>query len=246
MKKPYLIFDAGGTLVFPDFKYLASVANGFGININEDQLFSIHCDLIFDLDVQTLKQNHLVDPFPNGYTDTLFKGLIPNHKTRAEITNTIASRHQKRSIWTATYPWVYDALKVLYDSGYSMSVVSNSDGRADQILIDLNLKIYFEQVFDSEIIGFSKPDTRLFKHALCNLNLHPEDVIYIGDVYFIDVWGANQAGIGGIHLDPRNLYGKWPGIHLPSVTHLFGFLENYYNDPSGYDLYPAKECSIQY
>jgi HAD superfamily hydrolase (TIGR01549 family) len=246
MVKPYLIFDAGGTLVFPDFKYLSDVAQQYNISTHQDQLFNIHCDLIFKLDVQTLQNQHLLDPFPNGYTDTLFGKITQNPEMRTRLIETVAERHRKQSIWTSTYPWVSETLMALKTRGYSMSVVSNSDGRVVQILDDLHLEAYFDRIFDSDLIGFSKPDVRLFHHALNSLDLHPDEVIYIGDVYSIDVWGANQAGMGCIHLDPKNLYGSWPGVHLPSVAEMVAFLDRYLQKPSAFDLYPAANLAISF
>jgi HAD superfamily hydrolase (TIGR01549 family) len=246
MAKPYLIFDAGGTLVFPDFKFLASAASEFNINTSPDQLFQIHCKLIFDLDIRTIEGKRLVDPFPNGYAEALFQPLVKEPETRRDLAKLVLKRDHEKSLWTTTHPWVEGSLTILKKSGYSMSVVSNSDGRASQILLDLNLRKHFDRVFDSEIIGFSKPDVRLFNHALNVLDLNPGEVIYIGDVYFIDVWGANQAGLGGIHMDPQNLYHSWPGVHIPTIEKLHGFLRKYSENPGVFDLHPAQNFNIRF
>jgi FMN phosphatase YigB (HAD superfamily) len=246
MTKPYLIFDAGGTLVFPDFSYLAQIAENADTPVSKEQLFNIHCNLILDLDEQTRRQGHLSDPFPGGYAGTLFKGILPDPSRRNPIVNIVEKRNLKKSLWTASYPWVKDSLHRLKAAGYSMSVVSNSDGRVSQILADLDLRSFFDQVFDSEIIGYSKPDRRLFVTALTALNLKAEETIYIGDVYYIDVWGANQAGMGGIHLDPRGLYQCWPGVHIRSVADLPEWISRYSANPADFDLFPARDLSISY
>jgi len=246
MPKPYLIFDAGGTLVFPDFQYLAELARSMGVNVTQEQLFSIHCDLIYELDFQTHQQKYLFDPFPQGYADTLFKTLIKDPLQRVKINKIVKERDRDKALWTATFPWVADSLQKLKTAGFSMSVVSNSDGRASQILQDLNLKLFFDQIFDSEIIGFSKPDVRLFEHALKALDIQAADAIYIGDVYYIDVWGSNQAGMGCIHLDPRKLYQNWPGVHIPSIGDLVELANSLCENPAEYDLFPARDILISY
>jgi HAD superfamily hydrolase (TIGR01549 family) len=246
MTKPYLIFDAGGTIVFPDFTYLVKVANKKDIRVSKDELFNIHCDLIYNLDVQTRQNGHLADPFPNGYPHTLFKGLVTDNYQINSIVNIIEERSLQKSLWTASYPWVKESLDLLKSSGFSMSVVSNSDGRVAQILKDLDLISYFDQVFDSDIIGYSKPDSRLFDTALNALNLEADETIYIGDVYYIDVWGANQAGLGAIHLDPRGLYKDWQGVHIRSVEDLPDLISLYLENPGRFDLFPANDITISY
>jgi FMN phosphatase YigB (HAD superfamily) len=171
-QKPYLLFDAGGTLVFPDFKFMADIAREMDIETNPDELFSIHCNLIKELDTRTYSQMKLVDPFPNGYAKTLFAGILTNEEQKSILSNQIRVRDRHKSLWTATYPWVEKTINTLKTTGYSMSVISNSDGRVAKILSDLNLSPYFDMIFDSEIIGFSKPDIRLFEFALNKLSLN--------------------------------------------------------------------------
>jgi len=245
MHKPYLIFDAGGTLVFPDFPYLAQAANSHGFQVTPDQLFEKHCLLIYDLDFQTHQQACLADPFPTGYAHSLF-GSFDNHPDQLNrLKKFLQDRDRTKSLWAATHPWVADTLQKLKEAGFSMSVVSNSDGRVEQILSDLHLRKFFDQVFDSEILGVSKPDPRIFEIALKDLDLEASEVIYIGDVFYIDVWGANQAGLGCIHLDPQNHYRGWPGVRLPSVKYLPAWLDAYRDDPNHFNLFPASDLVIQ-
>lgn len=230
MTKPYLLFDAGGTLVFPDFEFLTQTAASVGIEISQKQLFETHCDLILALDVQTKKRGFLIDPFPNGYTQCLFDDFVENPKIMGAIVEQVEARDQIRPLWASTHPWVAQSLSCLKSAGYQMSVISNSDGRVEQILTDLNLRNFFMQVFDSAILGVSKPDVRIFEIALAELNLAPKEAIYIGDVFSIDVLGANQAGLTAIQLDPLGLYKDWPGYRIPTIAHLENWLQIFTDD----------------
>ena len=125
-----------------------------------------------------------------------------------------------------------------------MAVVSNSDGRVDQILQELDLRKYFELVIDSFVVGVEKPDARIFEIALKQLIWDPEVTIYIGDIFYIDIWGANQAGLGAIHLDRMGLYKDWEGIHIPSVKELPDLLINLDRNPLEWDLFPARNFKI--
>jgi FMN phosphatase YigB (HAD superfamily) len=94
-----------------------------------------------------------------------------------------------------------------------MSVVSNSGGNVAHQIADLGLSSYFDEVFDSHPLGVEKPDPRIFQLVLANLGLRPAECLFVGDVFMVDVIGANAAGIAAIHLDPLDLYAGWPGIH---------------------------------
>jgi len=243
--KPYLLFDAGGTLVFPDLEYLAEVAGDFGIKTTSEMLFYRHCQLLFELDESCLRKGSF-EPWPSGYPKVLFENLQLPDGHLDGILNRVMKRDQRKSLWTYTYPWIPETLSQLISLGYQMAVISNSDGRAEMILEDLGLTQYFNRIFDSSFLGVEKPHRGIFEIALNELDILPSDAIYIGDVFFIDVWGANHAGVGSIHLDPMDLYQSWPGIHIPSVCHLPDWLDAYILNPISYDLFPGKKMQLDF
>jgi FMN phosphatase YigB (HAD superfamily) len=79
-------------------------------------------------------------------------------------------------------------------------VVSNSDGRVEQALEAAGLRHLFDVVIDSTLAGVEKPDPRIFQAALEQLGVNPDEVIYVGDLYEIDVLGARAAGIEAVLL----------------------------------------------
>ena len=246
MKNPYLLFDAGGTLAFPDFKYLSQEASNFGIRIKPDKLFQIHCQMILDLDCRTQASGHLEDPFPNGYPRTIFKDFVTDGEILENLVCTVERRNTEKSLWTTTRSWIIETLQQLKSLDYPMSVISNSDGRVEQILTELELRPFFDRIFDSHTLGVSKPDQRIFLTALDTLGLNLEDAIYIGDVFYIDVWGANQAGLGCIHLDPHNLYSNWPGVHLPTIAQIPTWLSEIKLKQKQTNIFPAIDIKITY
>jgi putative hydrolase of the HAD superfamily len=60
----------------------------------------------------------------------------------------------------------------------------------------------FDVVIDSRLVGFEKPDPRIFQAALDRLGAAPADALYVGDIYEVDVVGARGAGLDVILLDP--------------------------------------------
>lgn len=240
--KPYLLFDAGGTIVFPDQSFLIQQARIQGIKLTHKQLYTGYYKLINSLDCQAYEHKHhkIPRPWPKGYAYALFKTLGMVNRATDAIAQAFQDRHRQKNLWTFTFPWVPETLSQLVKQGYRMSVLSNSDGRTEEVIRDLGLDCYFEQIFDSVILGIEKPKPGIFKKVLDELSLQPTDALYVGDIFYVDVLGANRAGLGGIHLDPLNLYIDWPGIHLTDLRYLPNWLTRYAADPSPFNLFPTK------
>jgi putative hydrolase of the HAD superfamily len=93
------------------------------------------------------------------------------------------------------------ALGRLKAAGLLLGVVSNSEGRVGQALEAAGLREYFDVVVDSGLIGIEKPDPRIFQAALEALGVGPEEALYVGDLYEVDVVGARAAGIEAVLLE---------------------------------------------
>jgi len=241
-EKTFLIFDAGGVLVFPDYDLMAEIANHAGILTTSSEIARQHAVLFRNFD-EYIAQNHQIPDIQ--YFFDIFKQVtdsIPKAKAAYERT---LQEDQDNHIWATTQPWVASTLHMLKTQGYQMAVVSNSEGRVDQILRDLGLREFFEIVVDSHYEGVEKPDTRIFEIALQRLNLDPKEAIYIGDIFYIDVWGANQAGLGAIHLDRMKLYDDWDGIHVPSIQEIPDLLSKMDGNFKDWDLFPAKDFRLR-
>jgi FMN phosphatase YigB (HAD superfamily) len=60
-------------------------------------------------------------------------------------------------------------------------------------------------VTDSHVVGYSKPDARIFDDSIALLEsqgIERSRIGYVGDSYVNDVGAARNAGLGGILLDP--------------------------------------------
>ena len=244
-QKPYLLFDAGGTLVFPDQSFLIEQASLVDISLSHTQLFDGYCRLIYALDCQARANGGRPpsQPWPRGYVGALLEWLDITGPAGDAILAAGQARHRQKNLWTFTFSWVPETLNRLAGQGYQMSVISNSDGRTEMLLNETGLGRYLERVYDSHLLGLEKPDPALFSTALADLGLPPGEALYVGDVFTIDVVGANRAGLGGIHLDPMGLYTGWPGVHLPDVRHLPDWLAGYMANPAAFDLFPGNHLA---
>ena len=89
--------------------------------------------------------------------------------------------------------------------GLKLGVLSNSDGRAPALLDRLGLK-GFDAVIDSALVGVAKPDPGIFSLAQAGTGTQPEEMVYVGDVPWLDGAGSLAAGCSAIIYDPLNLF----------------------------------------
>lgn len=218
--QPYLFLDAGWTLLFPNQRLMRQLIGQYGYEVSEERLRRLMAEFVRNFDERLRR---------DGQAEfNLFQWVLEGAGVQRSHIPSIAKEFQlldaEGRLWASTYPWVHETLTHLAAQGYRMSVISNADGRVAEELASIGLAGYFEEVFDSHIVGYAKPDPRLFEHALTWLKLRPAECLFVGDVYYVDVLGANRANIAAVHLDPYGLYEGWPGHHLPNIAALPDFL----------------------
>ena len=93
-----------------------------------------------------------------------------------------------------------------------MAIVSNADGTVEASLKRQGLcqvgegpLTSVEAIVDSAVVGWSKPDARIFGPALDALGVKAEESVYLGDSEKIDVRAALNAGVAPLHFDPYSL-----------------------------------------
>jgi HAD superfamily hydrolase (TIGR01662 family) len=106
--------------------------------------------------------------------------------------------------------WIPEAesipvLQELQQRGYRLGLVSNAADDEDvQTLIDkAGIRPYFDQIITSAVAGIRKPNPRIFLPLYQAWNLHPEQVVMVGDTLGADILGARNAGMFGIWVTRR-------------------------------------------
>ena len=79
---------------------------------------------------------------------------------------------------------------------YQLAAVSDGQSLwAEPELKAVKLDRFFKFVLVSGDFGYRKPDRRLFDNALIRSGCQPEEVIYVGNDMYRDVYGAQKAGL---------------------------------------------------
>ncbi len=93
------------------------------------------------------------------------------------------------------YPEVKNVLDELFQR---FKLAALSDAQSAWALWEMRavgIDAYFHPIIVSGDLGFRKPDKRIFKAALSVLDLRPENVIFVGNDMYRDIYGAKQLGI---------------------------------------------------
>ncbi len=108
-----------------------------------------------------------------------------------------------------------EALLARLHRSYHLGVVSNFTGNLKVCLQELGLMPYFTVVADSGRVGVTKPDPRLFQHALAWPGVTSAPAWMVGDNFESDIRPAAALGLSTAWLAPRSA--KSPEAGLPTV-----------------------------
>jgi putative hydrolase of the HAD superfamily len=139
-----------------------------------------------------------------AYLETLFRLAGVPAQRMGEVRECLARLHAERHLWCSVREQTHESLSRLRDAGLRLGIVSNSDGRVEQALAEAGLREYFDVVIDSSLAGIEKPDPAIFRAALDALGVDPDEALYVGDLYEVDVVGARAAGIEAVLLSARS------------------------------------------
>jgi len=83
---------------------------------------------------------------------------------------------------------------------YRLGIVSNFYGNLETVCHNVSIRPLFGVIVDSERVGISKPDPRIFMKALDGLGVMPADAVFVGDSAARDMAGARALGMRHIWL----------------------------------------------
>lgn len=101
---------------------------------------------------------------------------------------------------------VRPTLELLKTSGFYLGVLSNRDEPCSAYLEEVDLLKYLDLALVAGEVDAWKPDPRIFQHALQRLGVAPSQAVFVGDNYFADILGAQQAGLQPVLIDPDGLF----------------------------------------
>jgi HAD superfamily hydrolase (TIGR01549 family) len=218
-----LLFDFGGTLAFLDFECLAKEFSRPERKL--DPLMLEHAEYAGRAAID----HHLMSEKsrdPNAAYEDFFRAWMGaagiSEKEFADTSARFRVMHAEACMWRIVREGTHDALERLKSAGFKLGIVSNADGRVAGDAKRLGLAQFFDVIIDSQVVGVEKPNPAIFRFALDALDVPPDQTLYAGDIYAIDMLGARAAGISGKLIDQHGMY-HW--IEHPKIRHV-GELHN--------------------
>src|SRR5215213_5200774 len=202
------VFDAGGTLVHPDWPRLAALAREVsGRTFGADEMRRAFGEMLKCVGVQT-PGGRVIDQGGRHWTfRAMYGGLGLDEAACESLVGYIDAAHAGRHLWCGCDPEAPRVVDEIKRRGLLVAVVSNTeDGRVREALEAAGLAELFDVIVDSHLVGFSKPDPAIFRHALGLLNVEPHEAVFVGDSYAHDALAARAAGMRAVLLDPFDLH----------------------------------------
>ncbi|MFN2386266.1 MAG: HAD family hydrolase [Thermoanaerobaculia bacterium] len=192
-----ILFDAGGTLIHVDgerFCRAAGIlyragrfraAEGAGISAVQEAL-------------ERKPDSTDAERLP-AFLDAILTALgLESPATRREAAGRIREEHGRSNLWSAPCEGAGEVLDALRARGYRLGLISNADGRVRGLLEAAGVAGKLDLILDSAEVGMEKPDARIFREGARRIGVDPGRCAYVGDIYEIDVAGAEAAGMRAI------------------------------------------------
>lgn len=125
------------------------------------------------------------------------------------------------------FPNTLNVLTELRRNGYRLGLITNGSSTGQREKINrFALNPYFEIILIDQEVGFSKPDIRIYKHALELLKLDPHDVWMVGDNLIWDIQSPKSLGIYTVWYDHKKFglpinTNIIPDIKIQDISELF-------------------------
>jgi putative hydrolase of the HAD superfamily len=205
-----VLFDAGGTLINPDYGRVVGVMERVLGRAPRVEAF-VEAEYAGRAAVESVMAGDGVSSDGDRWTIhfvAMFAALGYGRDEIRELSPHVVAEHRRANLWTEPQPGAAAGLASLRDAGFIVGCVSNADGTVDRLLAGAGLARHLAFIVDSGAVGIEKPDPRIFAIALEKAGVPPADALYVGDVYPVDVVGARRAGIEPVLLDPLGRYGE--------------------------------------
>lgn len=171
------------------------------------------------------------------WPDWAFRDVPADREKLIACSEEIAHMWELTNFDRSMRPRTEEMLKGLRELGLKISVISNT-GSLFQVFDTLNdygIRQYFDDITLSSVTGYRKPHPYIFTVALKQLNLKPEECVYVGDTTSRDVVGPRKMGYGLVikirsfltaQKDIGNFAGFEPDYEITDIYDVYTIMKN--------------------
>jgi HAD superfamily hydrolase (TIGR01509 family) len=209
-----IFFDVGNTLLFPNrLKMLAPIASDRHPTLEQWQALERRTKIEFDRGIESGRLDH-------GFWWIFHTYLLDDlNEGRDGFVQELVRNTQDSANWDQLLPGTRAVLERIRQK-YRIAVISNADGKIENVLSRCGIADCFESITDSGIVGFEKPRVEIFEAALRTMNVPADQSLYVGDVYSVDYIGATNAGMPAILFDVAGAYRDRPEPRVEKLAQL--------------------------
>lgn len=228
-------FDARGTLLkvrFPVGETYAAVARRHGADLSTDaiedafhEVFPSMPPLAFPPmeEAELHRREH-------DWWRTMVSRVMEAAQATGQVDDFDAFFAELYGIYRGAEAWkpyreAASVLCLLRSSRYKLGLISNFDSRIEEVLVALNLSIWFDAVVFSSRTGVAKPHSGIFDRARAELAVEASETLHVGDSYEKDYRGATAAGMNALLLDRTGHWRERVPAEVERISSLDGVLE---------------------
>jgi FMN phosphatase YigB (HAD superfamily) len=198
--------DVGGVLVTPDHGIIANALDRRGIPYTRARFTEGHYRAMHEVDRAQSEPETFVD-YQRGFLRAVD---VPDDYLEGAAA--LLGELLVAPLWCQRLPGALDAARRLLAAGFRLGITSNADGTIEDMLrrheiaqVGPGPGVPVETITDSGVLGKHKPDPAMFLTTAAGLGLPPEAFVHIGDSAMFDAEGAENVGMGAVHVDPLGL-----------------------------------------
>ena len=138
--------------------------------------------------------------------EILSLALAQLHTQSSELVQEIVDVYMKlKSDTVLPFPGALDTLAALRERGIKLALISNGNAQEQRAKVRrAGLEPRFESILIGGEFGVAKPDPRVFRHTLEQLQVAPAQAWMVGDNLTNDIGAAQAVGIYGVWVDWRS------------------------------------------
>jgi HAD superfamily hydrolase (TIGR01662 family) len=154
---------------------------------------------------ETIRSRHHVEIPIQVWMRQLLERVIDVSPSDELVSKSIKIIVKARAANGVAFDDAHSTLKQLSKRDVKLGIISNVSSHevAMGILDNVKLTQYFDEIVTSASVGIRKPDPGIFRYALMQFRVRPEQAVMVGDSEMHDIGGGYVAGLKTVLVDRR-------------------------------------------
>jgi HAD superfamily hydrolase (TIGR01662 family) len=154
---------------------------------------------------ETIRSRHHVEIPIQVWMRQLLERAIDDSPSDGLVSEAIKITVKARAANAVAFDDAHSTLEHLSRRDVKLGIISNVSSHevAMGILDNVKLTQYFDEVVTSASVGIRKPDPGIFRYALMQFRVRPEQAVMVGDSEIHDIGGGYVAGLKTVLVDRR-------------------------------------------